>query len=438
MSDLDKTIEELEAEVKSELEEMKDPKKGAAKGDAMGKKPEGEVQDLGPAVVKGDEKDSGPSKADDKIKKSAEPKAKATKMEDTESEDHQDQLDEIEDKKKKELGAEKKMKIDSEKKMKKAEKDMEMDEEKSEEHEMSKEEAMKKIKDKMKNMSAEKLNAAYKMMGTSEMDMKKDDEDDMKKEDIDQSVIDNYLSSVDVSDDVNALTSNEDLSEEFKNKAKTVFEAAIKSKLRSEIVRIEQQRIDSVNEEVENVKNELTEKVDAYMNYVVEEWMKENEIALERGLKGEISEDFISGLKTLFEEHYIDVPDEKYDILGQQAEKIDELEKKLNEQIEKNASMKSDNSKLVRESVFSQACSDLTDTEAEKFKGLVEDVEFTDEDSFKEKLDTLKESYFPKAKTVAESVDSETNTGSESYETGAMAAYMDAISRNVPAKAVEK
>ena len=315
---------------------------------------------------------------------------------------------------------------------------MEMDEEKSEEHEMSKEEAMKKIKDKMKNMSAEKLNAAYKMMGTSEMDMKKDDEDDMKKEDIDQSVIDNYLSSVDVSDDVNALTSNEDLSEEFKNKAKTVFEAAIKSKLRSEIVRIEQQRIDSVNEEVENVKNELTEKVDAYMNYVVEEWMKENEIALERGLKGEISEDFISGLKTLFEEHYIDVPDEKYDILGQQAEKIDELEKKLNEQIEKNASMKSDNSKLVRESVFSQACSDLTDTEAEKFKGLVEDVEFTDEDSFKEKLDTLKESYFPKAKTVAESVDSETNTGSESYETGAMAAYMDAISRNVPAKAVEK
>ena len=409
MSDLDKTIEELEAEVKSELEEMKDPKKGAAKGDAMGKKPEGEVQDLGPAVVKPDEKDSGPSKADDKMKKAAEPKAKATKMEDTESEDQ----DKIEEEK------------------------HEDDEDQEEEHHMSKEEAMKKIKDKMKNMSAEKLNAAYKMMGT-EMNMKKDDEDDMKKEEVDQSTIEDRLASVDVSDDVNALTSNEDLSEEFKNKAKTVFEAAIKSKLRSEIVRMEEEKSKSITEEVENVKVELTEKVDNYMNYVVEEWMKENEIALERGLKGEISEDFISGLKTLFEEHYIDVPDEKYDILGQQAEKIDELEKKLNEQIEKNASMKSDNSKLVRESVFSQACSDLTDTEAEKFKGLVEDVEFTDEDSFKEKLDTLKESYFPKAKTVAESVDSETNTGSESYETGAMAAYMDAISRNVPAKAVEK
>ena len=407
MSDLDKTIEELEAEVKSELEEMKDPKKGAAKSDAMPKKPEGEVQDLGPAVVKGDEKDSGPSKADDKMKKATEPKAKATKIEDTEAQEDQDKIEE-----------------------EKHEDDEEQEEE------MSDKEMIKAMNGMMKKMNGEELKAAYEKMNKMEMDMKKDDEDDKKK--VDESTIEDRLASVDVSDDVNALTSNEDLSEEFKNKAKTVFEAAIKSKLRSEIVRMEEEKSKSITEEVENIKVELTEKVDAYMNYVVEEWMKENEIALERGLKGEISEDFISGLKTLFEEHYIDVPDEKYDILGQQAEKIDELEKKLNEQIEKNASMKSDNSKLVRESVFSQACSDLTDTEAEKFKGLVEDVEFTDEDSFKEKLDTLKESYFPKAKTVAESVDSETNTGSESYETGAMAAYMDAISRNVPAKAVEK
>ena len=398
MSDLDKTIEELEAEVKSELEEKADLKKGAAKGDAM-EKPKGEVQDLGPAVVKPDEKDSGPSKADDKVKKAAEPKAKATKMEDTEAQEDQDKIEE-----------------------EKHEDDEEQEEE------MSDKEMIKAMNGMMKKMNGEELKAAYEKMNKMEMDMKKDDEDDKKK--VDESTIEDRLASVDVSDDVNALTSNEDLSEEFKNKAKTVFEAAIKSKLRSEIVRMEEEKSKSITEEVENIKVELTEKVDAYMNYVVEEWMKENEIALERGLKGEISEDFISGLKTLFEEHYIDVPDEKYDILGQQAEKIDELEKKLNEQIEKNASMKSDNSKLVRESVFSQACSDLTDTEAEKFKGLVEDVEFTDEDSFKEKLDTLKESYFPKAKTVAESVDSETNTGSESYETGAMAAYMDAISRS--------
>ena len=403
MSDLDKTIEELEAEVKSELEEMKDLKKGAAKGDAM-EKPKGEVQDLGPAVVKPDEKDSGPSKADDKVKKAAEPKAKATKMEDTETQEDQDKIEE----------------------------EHQDDDKEDDKQEMSKMEMIKAMKDKMAEMGMkdEMSKKMIKAMKDKMAEMDMDDKDDMKKEEVDQSTIEDRLASVDVSDDVNALTSNEDLSEEFKNKAKTVFEAAIKSKLRSEIVRMEEEKSKSITEEVENIKVELTEKVDAYMNYVVEEWMKENEIALERGLKGEISEDFISGLKTLFEEHYIDVPDEKYDILGQQAEKIDELEKKLNEQIEKNASMKSNNSKLVRESVFSQACSDLTDTEAEKFKGLVEDVEFTDEDSFKEKLDTLKESYFPKAKTVAESVDSETNTGSESYETGAMAAYMDAISRS--------
>ena len=403
MSDLDKTIEELEAEVKSELEEKADLKKGAAKGDAM-EKPKGEVQDLGPAVVKPDEKDSGPSKADDKMKKAAEPKAKATKMEDTEAQEDQDKIEEEKH-----------------------------EDDEDDKQEMHHKEMLKAMKDKMAEMGMkdEMSKKMIKAMKDKMAEMDMDDKDDMKKEEVDQSTIEDRLASVDVSDDVNALTSNEDLSEEFKNKAKTVFEAAIKSKLRSEIVRMEEEKSKSITEEVENIKVELTEKVDAYMNYVVEEWMKENEIALERGLKGEISEDFISGLKTLFEEHYIDVPDEKYDILGQQAEKIDELEKKLNEQIEKNASMKSDNSKLVRESVFSQACSDLTDTEAEKFKGLVEDVEFTDEDSFKEKLDTLKESYFPKAKTVAESVDSESNSGSESYETGAMAAYMDAISRNV-------
>ena len=345
------------------------------------------------------------------MKKAAEPKAKATKMEDTEAQEDQDKIEEEKH-----------------------------EDDEDDKQEMHHKEMLKAMKDKMAEMGMkdEMSKKMIKAMKDKMAEMDMDDKDDMKKEEVDQSTIEDRLASVDVSDDVNALTSNEDLSEEFKNKAKTVFEAAIKSKLRSEIVRMEEEKSKSITEEVENIKVELTEKVDAYMNYVVEEWMKENEIALERGLKGEISEDFISGLKTLFEEHYIDVPDEKYDILGQQAEKIDELEKKLNEQIEKNASMKSDNSKLVRESVFSQACSDLTDTEAEKFKGLVEDVEFTDEDSFKEKLDTLKESYFPKAKTVAESVDSETNTGSESYETGAMAAYMDAISRNVPAKAVEK
>jgi hypothetical protein len=265
----------------------------------------------------------------------------------------------------------------------------------------------------MKSMKSAELKASYDKM------MNKEEEE--KEESVDESTLDDRLASVDVSEDVSALVEGEEISEEFKDKAATIFEAAVKSKLRSEVARIEESKTLEIAEEVNAVREELTEKVDSYMNYVVEEWMKENEIAVERGLKGEIAEDFISGLKSLFEEHYIDVPDEKYDILGQQSAKIDELESKLNEQIDVAASMKKKTDELVRESVFAEVSSDLADTE----------VEFVNEESFKEKLDTLKENYFPKATTIAESLDSETD-GAESFDTtGAMATYMSAISKNV-------
>jgi hypothetical protein len=278
---------------------------------------------------------------------------------------------------------------------------------------------------KMEMMKAKELKAMYNKM---EMMGKEEEEESVK---VDESTLDERIASVDVSDDVSALTKDEELSEEFKDKAATIFEAAVKSKLRSEVERIEESKVQEVAEEVNRVRDELTEKVDNYMNYVVEEWMKENEIAIERGLKGEIAEDFISGLKDLFAEHYIDVPDEKYDLLGTQSEKIDELEAKLNEQIEKSAEMKKSHDVLVRESVFAEVSSDLAATEVEKFKSLAEEVDFSNEESFKEKLDQLKESYFPKATTVAESVDAVEENGQSFDTTGAMSAYMSAISRNV-------
>ena len=387
MSELDKTIEELEAEVSAELAEASSPKDGAAKGDSM-EKQEGDVEDLGKPVVDPESKDSAGKKASAKVKKAAEPKAGATK-EETETSD------------------------DSET-------------ESLEEGKMTKAEMLKAMYSEMENMKAGDLKASYdKMMA------KEEEEKEEESAKVDESTLEDRLASVDVSEDVSALVNGEEISEEFKEKASTIFEAAVKSKLRSEVERIESAKVQEVAEEVNKVQSELTEKVDAYMGYVVEEWMKENEIAIERGLKGEIAEDFISGLKSLFEEHYIDVPDEKYDILGQQAEKLDALEAKLNEQIEKSADLKKANNQLVRESVFAEVSSDLADTEAEKFKSLAEDVDFTDEDSFRSKLDTLKESYFPKATTVAESVDSESES-SESYDTtGAMSAYMSAISKNV-------
>ena len=396
MSELDKTIEELEAEVTAELAEASDPKAGAAKGDSM-EKQEGEVQDLGPAVTKSDDKKVDNTKSTKQAKDAQTKGAKDAGGDSTPT------------KIKEPLAAGN---------------EIDHDGEELEEGRMTKAEMLKAMYSEMENMKAGDLKASYDKM------MAKDEEED-KEESVDESTLEDRLASVDVSEDVSALTEGEELSEEFKTKASTIFEAAVKSKLRSEVERIESAKVQEVAEETNRIHSELTEKVDAYMGYVVEEWMKENEIAIERGLKGEIAEDFISGLKSLFEEHYIDVPDEKYDILGTQSEKIDDLEAKLNEQIEKSADLKKANNQLVRESVFAEVASDLADTEAEKFKALAEDVDFTDEDSFRGKLDTLKESYFPKATTVAESVDSESEN-SESYDTtGAMSAYMSAISKNV-------
>ena len=405
MSELDKTIEELEAEVQQELEEASQdaPTKGAAKGESMDKV-EGEVQDLGGAGNESPEAASGSSKAGDKMKKVTDAQTKGAKDAggDTEATKIKEPLAAGDDN------------IDN---------DGEELQEKAMTKEMMKAEMMKR----MEGMKAQELKAMYNKM---EM-MGKEEEEEKAEAKVEESTLDERIASVDVSDDVSALTQDEELSEEFKEKAATIFEAAVKSKIRSEVERIEMEKTQEIAEEINNVRDELTEKVDNYMNYVVEEWMKENEIAIERGLKGEIAEDFISGLKALFEEHYVDVPDEKYDILGQQSEKIDELEAKLNEQIEKSAELKKSHDVLVRERVFNECASDLADTEVEKFKSLAEEVDFSNEESFKEKLDQLKESYFPKATTVAESVDSETD-GTESYDTtGAMSAYMAAIGKTV-------
>ena len=284
---------------------------------------------------------------------------------------------------------------------------------------------MNMVNKPMKKLDMQKLYAAMHKMGAHDDD-EKDDDDDMNE------AIKERLKSVDVSEHVDALMNGEgDLSEEFKRKAATVFEAAVKSKIRDEVARLEEEYKTELNESIEETKEELSEKVDTYLNYVVEEWMKENELAVERGLKGEIAEDFISGLKTLFEDHYVDVPDEKYDVLEAQSEKITELEGKLDEAIHSIVTLRKDNGSLVRDKVISESTEDLADTEIEKFKSLTDDVEFTDESSFKEKLSTLKESYFPKTKPVeTQTVDDvETGNAQDVDTTDSMNSYMRAIGK---------
>ena len=287
--------------------------------------------------------------------------------------------------------------------------------------------AMMDVMKKMPAGEAKKMYASY-MAGKKEPTDEELELDGLNKA---KEAIEKRLASINVKEDVDALVQGEDLSEEFQAKAATIFEAAVKSKIRPEVERIEEEKSQEIAEEMETFKTELAEKVDGYLDYVVTEWMKENELAIERGLKGEIAEDFIGGLKALFEEHYIDVPDEKYDILESQAQKIDELEEKLNDTIGKLTEKKQSEDSLVRESVIKEVSSDLAETQSEKFASLVEDVEFTDKETFTEKLNTLKENYFPKS-VPSETLTEENEETKEIDVSGAMAAYMSAIKRQAP------
>ena len=236
---------------------------------------------------------------------------------------------------------------------------------------------------------------------------------------------------IDVKEHVDALVAGDDsLSEEFKQKAATVFEAAIKSKVKEIAEEIEADYNKKFEEETSKAKDELVEKVDSYLSYVVEEWMKENELALERGIKGEIAEDFISGLKKLFEDHYIDVPDEKYNVLEDQASKIEELNKKLNESIEKNIELSKENGKYVRQSIIDEASKELAETQKEKFNKLAEEIDYKNEEDFRTKVSTIKESYFGKKDSSGEidDVAADSNTLNEDLS-NAMAAYSAAISK---------
>ncbi len=244
--------------------------------------------------------------------------------------------------------------------------------------------------------------------------------------------IEDRIDMIDVSDDVNALVDGEELSEEFKTKAATIFESAVKSKVRSELERIQEQNNEIMEDLAENTMGDLVEKVDDYMNYVVEQWMEDNQLAIERGLKGEIAEDFIGGMKQLFEDHYIDVPDEKYDILEANLSRIEELENKLNKQMEENVQLKKQKGELVKESLIANIADGMTDTETEKFQSLVEDVEFSDEESYSEKLQTIRESYFGSGEVENQQVLTEEGSETETQEevSTSMAQYLKAISRD--------
>ncbi len=233
-----------------------------------------------------------------------------------------------------------------------------------------------------------------------------------------------------IDDDVQALVEGEELSEEFKEKAKTILEAAIKGKVVQIKEVLDAEYEAKLLEEVTEIKSALNERVDSYLEYVADEWFTENQLAVEAGLKEELTESFMTGLKGLFEEHYVTIPEEKYDVLESMVEKLDEMETKLNEQIEKNVSLNSRLGESVANGILESVSEGLADTQKEKLASLSESVEFASEESYREKLETLKESYFPtksaspaaKSESLSEGVD---HAGAD--VSGSMAGYLNTL-----------
>jgi hypothetical protein len=245
-----------------------------------------------------------------------------------------------------------------------------------------------------------------------------DDEEEMKEE-------------FDIEEDVNALLSGEDLSEEFQEKARVIFESALRSKVNEIRESLEVQYEERLVEEVQAISEELEERVDSYLEYVAEEWVNENTLAIETGLKEELTESFLGGLKQLFEEHYVEIPEEKYDVLENMVEKLDDMETKLNEQIERNIQLNKRLSESVADRIFDDISEGLATTQKEKLASLSESVEFESETQYREKLETLKESYFP-SRVVAPSATTETLSEgvdvSPEFHSDTMNAYLKTLS----------
>ena len=407
--------------LKAEKEADKEKETMAAAYEADEKKDEKEKEDMKEVAHKDDEKKEAAHKDDEKKEMMKASKDKEDMKEGELPAGLKKYLDKKNDKSEEKEDEKKDVKevADKEKEMKKEVADKEK--------EMKKDEMMKASKDK-EDMKEVADKEDEKKKEVSEVADEKEKE--AKKE---MMTAKDKVKNMDMKEDVAALTEGEELTSEFKQKAATVFEAAVKAKLVEEIENLEGEYETKVNEKVSEVKEEIVDKVDAYLNYVVEEWMKENELAIEKGLRNEITEDFIGGLKSLFESHYINVPQEKYDVIESQAAEIEKLKEDYNKSMEKNIELNQKVAESTREEIIKDVSSDLAATEVDKLKGLAEGIEYKDADSFRKSVETLKNSYYPKAKasdTESNEV-AEQNAGSPSVNLSeSMAAYTAAISKS--------
>ena len=441
MTDINTELEQIAAEVfmdESDLEEATDtldtkgdpraPMKGAAPSQKEAKidaKGEGEIQDMGPAVVSPDAPSDMGKSATAKAKKATPPgkaggkglasnaSGKTVAPSDTSGQEVGDKL----------RGEEVEMEgVDPEEKSLKGARAAE----KKKAGKGGGTEGRPQVEPDEDEEEDEKTGKKRKKQ--NKLDRDDESEADESYDAEMRETVDERVARMDLSDDVQALTGGEGLSEEFKQKAATIFEAAVKAKIRSELERLEEEYAEAFDKSISEAKDELSAKVDNYLTYVVEEWIKKNEVALEHRLKSEIAESFISDLRGLFEKHDIAVPDDQFDLLDAAASKADDMEEKLNEELQKNVNMTKRINELEQHEILLDVASDLADTEVEKFAELAETVEYENADDYRIKLTTIKDSYFPKVQITE---DGQAAPTEENYVdvTDTMAAYMTAIGK---------
>ena len=306
---------------------------------------------------------------------------------------------------------------------------------------LTKAEIARNIVELVKKLDDEKVQEMYgKMKGVE--DEEEEDEDKMKKESVDEETseeLESKLVEIEIEDDLNAISEALDLSEENQEKAKTIFKAAVSSKVAEVEKGLKEAYETELQTSVDKVKADLSEAVDKYLSYVADEWTKENELAIERGLKAEMTENFISGLKQLFVEHYVEVPEEKYDVIDELSNRLDEMEVKLDSEVQRNMDIAEELDTLKRENVVRDASSDLTESQKEKLESLANGVDFKDEADFQEKISEIKEAYFGiEGESISEDTVVEEGTGTLEDEESApvlapeMNRYSDAISKLKP------
>lgn len=450
MSDLEKTLSQAVAEVLDEKVEQPDAKaeKGDQKPVKQGSSDAAEIESGKGEVVKPEE--NPVDKAVDSVKSAeggskeisndpqkkgaskAEPQQKLKKV--SEAEDSEDEkpskmkmikamVDEMKGMDKKELQAMKK--------------DMSDDEEEVDES-LSKAELARSIVELMKKKDEEEVEEGYKKLNAMKMKTEEEDEDEEEDEkEVEESVdVESDLVEMEVEDDLSKISEALELSEENAEKAKTIFKAAVSSKVEEIKENLQKEHNESLKTSIDAIKGDLAEAVDKYLTYCAEEWTKENELAIERGLRSEMTENFIEGLKTLFTEHYVEVPEDKYNVMDELANRLDEMEQKLDGEVQKNMEITEELDTLKRDNVVREACKDLSESQQEKLVSLSNGVDFTSTEDFAEKVSELKEAYFPnESETIAEETVIEEGTGTfdveptEKVVDPEMRQYLEAINK---------